>query len=969
MLQQGGVGLLLALSLFAVGLLIAAGLSGPVVSPRWAMAAWAGCILPAVGMLTYAWLRLRRHRGRGAARLLSHHAPELSTSVRSALELSDHLADDHSPDLIGAHVASVARRVGAVPVGEALPWRDLRGPTVGLGLLVCLLAAGLLLGRPDLTHGVIALLYPAHKQADGMLLAPIVESISARLIYPSYLRRDPEPVPDPDHIVAPVGTTVELRLQARLPAQEVMLVVGPQRMRLSRQEGDFFGRIVARTDAALEVQLRSDGQWYRDASERSLRALSDHVPLIEISEPSDGAWVHADQGTNIRFRANDSEGLSSVDLAIRLPDGHEVRRTVWSGIDAATNPSQLAERFTLVPGHLGVRQGDRFELWLEASDGDVVTGPNVGRSKTITLEALSDARFLSQHLPFLKQVLDLSVAAVADRLEAPVPPEADRARKRFQQLRVSENAWLSALDELVAGLAQQETETLGLDDSQLAAIGERYRRKRRRDSQLHRVPVAGQRARTRADSELVEELERDVLLLADLLAQAHLDEANALADELKNLKARIQDLLHRLSESDDEEARRELLAEVARAERRLKDLIRSMAQLATHVPSEFVNQQALDQPSSTESMNDLRSSVQEGDLDAAARHLEDLEQRLDQLAKGLQSGGLRFREARFGERDKAMMEARQKLAMLSEEQGRLAQQSTDQTRRVLERAGQGQQTPGTSQGLQGMADDVQKRLSSVSDKGLGLGEQRTFDQAQARLRDTRDALRTGDLAEAQRMAAASERALQQLAGNLENDARMFPGHDGHAADNARAARQADEAMKDLERAISQQTPRMSDHLNQDDRRRLRRLAESQKAARKAADSLRGKLAKGPEGLPLSPEGADAVERAQNAMRRAEGQLQRDDPQAAALAQEEAADELRQLSEQLARKQSGGAQGAAGGRRDGSARSALNGRVEIPDAKDFEAPTARRRRLLDAMREGSPPGYEAAVGAYYRELLR
>jgi hypothetical protein len=44
-------------------------------------------------------------------------------------------------------------------------------------------------------------------------------------------------------------------------------------------------------------------------------------------------------------------------------------------------------------------------------------------------------------------------------------------------------------------------------------------------------------------------------------------------------------------------------------------------------------------------------------------------------------------------------------------------------------------------------------------------------------------------------------------------------------------------------------------------------------------------------------------------------------------------------------------------------------VHIPGAEEWKGPTELRRKLLDAMHEGGPSGYEAAIQRYYQELMR
>jgi len=102
------------------------------------------------------------------------------------------------------------------------------------------------------------------------------------------------------------------------------------------------------------------------------------------------------------------------------------------------------------------------------------------------------------------------------------------------------------------------------------------------------------------------------------------------------------------------------------------------------------------------------------------------------------------------------------------------------------------------------------------------------------------------------------------------------------------------------------------------------------------------------------------------MEQAERQLKRGDPKSASLSQEEAAEQLQRLAERLAEQQ---AMQQGRGSKDGSGVEQFAGKVDIPDDKDFKAPQQLRRRLLDAMREASPAGYEAAVQRYYQELLR
>ena len=101
---------------------------------------------------------------------------------------------------------------------------------------------------------------------------------------------------------------------------------------------------------------------------------------------------------------------------------------------------------------------------------------------------------------------------------------------------------------------------------------------------------------------------------------------------------------------------------------------------------------------------------------------------------------------------------------------------------------------------------------------------------------------------------------------------------------------------------------------------------------------------------------------------AEQALERGSAQEGSLAQEQASRQLQELSEQLAEGKGGG-DPSQPTQQEGGDGGHVEGPVRIPGADEFQGPAERRRSLLDAMREGSPPGFEKAVGRYYEELLR
>jgi hypothetical protein len=166
-------------------------------------------------------------------------------------------------------------------------------------------------------------------------------------------------------------------------------------------------------------------------------------------------------------------------------------------------------------------------------------------------------------------------------------------------------------------------------------------------------------------------------------------------------------------------------------------------------------------------------------------------------------------------------------------------------------------------------------------------------------------------------------------------------------------------------------PELAERLNDSERQKLRGDAEDQGRTAEAAEQLKDSFDKGPDGLPLSPDASETLEGVRKSMQRAQRALERGRPDEANREQQQASDRLQKLSQSLAEQQRSSGRGNrnGGGQANGSSSASSDAHVHIPGAEEWKSPTELRRRLLDAMRESGPSGYEAAIKRYYQELMR
>lgn len=963
-------GLCVAAGAAAAAVLVAAQIADPILTHSSANWVWSSAALAALAALALSLAPLRHYRGARIAELLHSDDPALAYRMRSALELRGReQAAGTSLELLAAHLHQVQAELARVPRRRVLPWSRVLHVSLFLGAFGLLLFSSLFARQPALRSFVHALVAPAHERSDGTRIARVVERWRVQLTFPSYLGREPITLDNPERIEAPAGTRLELQISASIPADRGHLRMGAQSAPLTAAEDNLLhGQWNAQHGSNMRIELESRGVRYEDPRAIALHVVADQAPQISIDEPRNGSLAPPSEAVGVIFSASDDVGIASIDLFVRLADGAEKQRQVFSALDDGGPRPQLQSILQLVPAELGAREGDTLVLWLEARDADLVSGPHTGKSREITLEVAQPGRGLSDMIPNLQQIADMAVDLLGKRLEQPPPKDLPAAKQRFMELERAGHAWLGLLDAVTKKRADRDANVAGTDIDQLRGMRRRTDHLQSTEQSLHMPVVQGINERTQSDARHIDELERDVLLLADMLARAHVDEAKAIADELRQLKSHIESLLTQLGKTHSPEAERELMREIAKAQRRLAELAQSLSRMATRVPGEFVNRDAMQEEAAESSLSNLERAVQDHDLQAAAQHLDALAKQIDELAAQLGQGGLRLQEQRFGPRDQALAEARQKLGMLSSEQNRLAERSEQVMRNAQARA-QPTQGRGPSGDLAEQAAALEQSAAELARKPGNGWQSAAAGRALERLRDARDALRSGDLAGARGMANHAQRSLEETAAELAGEAGMFPGHHGETAQRAELARRAAADAQRLSESIERAMPDPSQHINEQDRERLRGDADSQRKTGEATDQLKQAFNRGPDGLPLSPEAVDELESARESMRRAERALQRGRPDDASREQHDARERLQKLAQSLADKQNGMGGRSRGNSEGANGSATRNAPVHIPGTEEFHGPAELRRKLLDAMQEGSPAGYEAATQRYYRELMR
>ena len=922
----------------------------------WLAIGWAvvfGMVAAAVAWSLQPILKLRSY---GALGLVAAEEPTLLSPLQTAYELE--ATPGFSRELIVAQRVGLLRRLETSPARKFIPWRWLAQPALA-AVVVLAAIAWWSLGFDRAAAGRYALLHADRGIVEGARKSHVVGHTSAELLFPSYMNRPNAEAEDANRLVVPRGTAVEYSIGPIGDAARVVVELPGRHVEAKRAAGQFVASFVADADGPLEIFVESSqGERRVDYRTRSIRVELDEPPRVAMLAPDKDLVVEEREGVLFQHSTSDDHGVQELTLIIKLPNGEHLRRPILTPAEEAKMEIYgetviRLEEFSLAPA-------DAITIWYEAKDGNRVDGPGVGRSAVRTLTLASEITRRRDRIVELEQLLDSLLGTLAVRLETPLTSSLPEAQKR----RASAMRPYRGVATLLADVRDHSgARTIPLLLDMRKRLDRLHKREAASYQTADRVP-----GRLRYDRMLVKELEKDSLIVADLISEARLNDAAEIAREMQQLRSEIASLIQELRRGQTPELQRALMAALDRAERRMEALRQQLREAMQYVPGEFVNRQARQAAQSTDALRSVREALASGDLDAAEAALMKLDQMIESMTQALAQSESSLVETKFGPRERALMEATDTIRDLEVEQKRMADKAKRVGDKAIERAaGEGDSLAADIRGeLEKMAKEVSELLGGVNEDALGPYESGLRGRAAERLSDFEKALASGDVGEAMSMADRLAQAANALAKDLELSAMMFRGQGGRTGEAATKAREASARAQDLQNAARGAVPDIASALTEGERQQLAKQSERQTKAQEAAHQLARRLREEVGGVPVSEDAAEQLEAVERPMERATRALDSSDPVEAHKQQQAAADQLRRLRQHLEsqRRNSGGSGG-----KDRGKGSRANQRVEIEIGRSKADELAWRRRVMDAMNGAPPDGYEQAVDDYYERLLR
>ncbi|MFI5290585.1 MAG: hypothetical protein ACHQ17_13085, partial [Polyangia bacterium] len=512
---------------------------------------------------------------------------------------------------------------------------------------------------------------------------PIVGDLRLELHFPAYTQLPPRVIPSSSgQVLALPGTEVRISARALVPAPRARLIVSaddrppdepPDELPVTVSSGGaLFTKLIASKPGSYRFVLEGAGRPVQEPEAHRIDLEPDRAPRVDLYAPAESLNVAGPHPVELAYSVDDDYGLGAIELVWKSEGGAEHRRQIWP--DAAANKTQAPPRTAAGKhlwdlGELDLKPGVRIAYHLEAKDNDTVPGPNVGMSRTFYLTMFDPRQKHEAAIQDQQQLLELALAQLADRVELKKTGEMQTV-SAFVRLRAGAEALIGALGrstERLGGDPQATASTQKELQEMLGRLAKLGRDEARltdelRDRARRGTLKAGQTRPLEAENaKQVAELERDAIALDNLLGRQRLEELLAVGDEMSRTRDRLKQLLAQYKKTHSPQVRKEIERELRDLESKLAELQAKAQKLASELPDQFLNPEAMGQNDVQSELDKIRQMIAKGDVDAAMAALDKMSSSLDKMMASMEGDLRGYRRERFSAEEKQMAELENKL--------------------------------------------------------------------------------------------------------------------------------------------------------------------------------------------------------------------------------------------------------------------------------------------------------------------
>lgn len=805
-------------------------------------------------------------------------------------------------------------------------------------------------------------------------------------LYPPHYTGLPKKTLQGGNIEGIKGSTISLEAQSNkeLAKAKILLAQGRE-IPLQIQGKNLQGNLVLLQSQTFQILVEDSLGFQNSPITYELRALPDNFPSVELMRPTENLEVNGDETLLLEFSAKDDFGIQEVFLVSKVR-GKEERIMIRKGENEKLLPRV---RYHWDISRLELKEGDDVTYYLEVSDNDTISGPKLGTSRMLNLR-LKDLK--AQHKQIAERIHDLSnqmMDLLADHLER--DPSMDP--KSVPQAKAGDPSFEQKAQRIIERIEQlmDRTEIDRLSNFATWSDLRSLRRNLRftKDDLIKMLAEAtAEQDRARIHDEISSELERMALLAEDMSKRLTAQEVTSKAQDLMKTQERLFDSLGKLQSGDKNLDA--VLEEISRMARQLNQLQQAMSQLASRLPQEFMNNEAiqsLDFRQMLSGLDEIRKKLMEGDIEGARQLARELFNQMASMVAALRNAQQSAMSSTMGRMRGEMMRSASELQRIVREQQEILENTEGNHKETLDR-----REDILKKKLAGFQAKAEEELAQLAN----LFPDQEEENEQGSGENFLDETTMNNLAKA--MAARLRKKDFDKINQIINMARIELGKQRTAQQDQKAA-QAETSLEGLSEDLKALLEEPVVPLTPEQREALGDLSHRERLLKEQTQALHDKFKPLFQLFPsLDAKILKSIEQAVGSMGKAQNFLSDSKAKEAIPQEQEALDRLLSSSQQMQNSMQQLSQRGQLGRMpvtflfrrgrflpsgrlvplpgmpkfpefdaEGGITGLDKAKFELPGKEDYKVPRRFREEILESLKQGVPDQFKDQIESYFKEL--
>ncbi len=921
-------------------------------------------------LLIYIFAVLIYFSGKRLYRIIKPYNIELYSRLLGVYELIFEKNDNYSRALIEDYTRRAEELISNIRLGRYLfPGRIKR---IGISLIICLL---ILITISAFEYKGIKRIFSSVKTGTVKRAGVFIDvgKIKKEIFFPSYTNLESIIKYDDRRTIEAIkGSLVRIYVENKIGADYAQMILDNTNQNMKKEGLYFVGELNIVEDGFVRIDFSKRDLRY-SSQDFKIKAIRDENPEIYLSGPEEllrgSISAKTDRKVSLSFSAIDDFGVSRINIVVSFADGKEKSFKIQ---DLVPPQKEMSGEYLWDYSELIRYVQGEIMFALEAEDNDTISGPKRNRTRFYKIQVPSSSENFTKDVSALKGLrgemlhilaLDLTYkdlySYASQREKTGISQEALKNIEEFLNRRGKK-------DSIYREIQRVKIELNHFSSIILATVKRVIKQK-------------GERPLAQLSSLISEEthmLERNVLVIQDIIDEVVYLVLSLLSSEISEIKNELKSLMNKYDETGDEELRVKITAVLSFLEKRIKEYRDIQSELFRTFSDVNINKAALKNLSQntealSKSIDKLKENLSRDELAEFRERLSELDNMIsgmeNDFSKMLMSlGSEKYKELMdslnnlSGDIEKILNDERKVSTGLSRLEADIKKRYYDTIKSLLEK-----RLREIIELIERLNSDISKNAHIIKKKTRDMREYETAIEAQSLLNQMAELLKNQQIFDTLLIA-------NQLVARMEwikNIATMF----NEDMDYKKMAENYYERSVDIRKRIKDIIGGSDQSLSKQEKKDLEQLLSSQERLASEMESVKTRSNK-----LLSEFGGnfqklnDNINSANESMRLSSSSMKsKDVPLARTNADESISrldDALKEISKMQSRRSKMLSQDEDGEGQQGIKRF-KTAEVKLPKKEDFKPKEKLREEILKALKDEDIKGYEEYIRKYYEEILK